>query len=82
MSTFSKLVIYIVVLRVRHRGLPVALGREIVSPTEPMHKTSEKVEKMKTDRRVEGASALRVGSGQGEKLPSVNEDAISWIRLG
>jgi Cation transport protein len=77
MSTFSKPVICIVMLRGRHRGLPVALDRVIVFPTVFMHKTSEKVRKMKTDRRVEGASALRIGSGRGEKLRSVNEDAIS-----
>ncbi|KAH9960198.1 hypothetical protein BC827DRAFT_1268418 [Russula dissimulans] len=59
------------------RGLPVALDRVVVFPTVFMHKTSEKVRKMKTDRRVEGASALRIGSGRGEKLRSVNEDAIS-----
>jgi hypothetical protein len=77
MRTFSKAVICIVVLRGRHRGLPVALDRVIMFPTVYMHKTSEKVRKMKTDQRVEGVSALRIGSGRGEKLRSVNEDAIS-----
>jgi len=88
MSTFSKLVICVVMLRGRHRGLPVALDRAIVFPTEFVQKASEKVRKMKANRHVEGApragtvtavsaSADPVGSDQGEKLASVKEDASS-----
>ena len=75
MSTFSKLIICVVMLRGRHRGLPVALDRAIVFPTEFVQKAGEKVKEMKTKRRVEvvpGAATTVVG--QGEKLPPVNED--------
>jgi hypothetical protein len=77
MSTFSKLVICIVMLRGRHRGLPVALDRAIVFPTEFMRKASEKVKEIKTKRRVEKARATAAPTtvvGQGEKLPPVSED--------
>jgi hypothetical protein len=53
MSTFSKLIICVVMLRGRHRGLPVALDRAIVFPTEFADKASEKVKEMKMKRRVE-----------------------------
>jgi hypothetical protein len=75
MSTFSKLIICVVMLRGRHRGLPVALDRAIVFPTEFVQKASEKVKEMKMKRRVEadpGAATTVVG--QGEKLSPVNED--------
>jgi hypothetical protein len=78
MNTFSKLVICIVMLRGRHRGLPVALDRAIVFPTEFTHKASEKVKEMKTKRRVAAARATAASTtvvGQGEMLPPVSEDA-------
>jgi len=90
MSTFSKLVICVVMLRGRHRGLPVALDRAIVFPTEFVQKASEKVRKMKMKTNGRGgveraatragtaaASAELVGSGQGEKLTSVKEGVSS-----
>lgn len=80
MGTFSKLVICIVMLRGRHRGLPVALDRAIVFPTEFVHKASEKVKELKTKRRVEAATANDASPtvvGKGEKLPPVSEDATS-----
>jgi hypothetical protein len=78
MGTFSKLVICIVMLRGRHRGLPVALDRAIVFPTEFVHKASEKAKAMKAKRRAEVATdrgAVPTIFGQGEKLPPVSEDA-------
>ncbi|KAH8982179.1 cation transport protein-domain-containing protein [Lactarius hatsudake] len=70
MSKLSKLIICAVMLRGRHRGLPVALDRAIVFPTEFMHKAGEKVRGMKmAKRQAEAAAAERR-----EKLPTVNED--------
>jgi hypothetical protein len=80
MGTFSKLVICVVMLRGRHRGLPVALDRAIVFPTEFVHKASEKVKELKTKRRVNAATshaAAPTPVGQGEKLPPVSENATS-----
>ncbi|KAH9983705.1 cation transport protein-domain-containing protein [Russula compacta] len=57
MSTLSKLIICVVMLRGRHRGLPVALDRAIVFPTEFADKVSERVKEMKMKRRVEAAPA-------------------------
>ncbi|KAH9012506.1 hypothetical protein EDB85DRAFT_1831065, partial [Lactarius pseudohatsudake] len=42
MSRLSKLIICAAMLRGRHRGLPVALDRAIVFPTEYVHKAGEK----------------------------------------
>jgi hypothetical protein len=80
MSTFSKLVICAVMLRGRHRGLPVALDRAIVFPPEFMNKAGEKVKEINTERRVEAATAATttvVGQGEHEKLPPVSEDVTS-----
>lgn len=57
MSTFSKLIICVVMLRGRHRGLPVALDREIVFPTEFADKASEKEKEMKMKRCIEAVPA-------------------------
>lgn len=77
MGTFSKLVICVVMLRGRHRGLPVAIDRAIMFPTEFMDKAGEKVKEMKTKRHVEATAAATttaVGQGENEKLPPVSED--------
>ncbi len=71
MSTLSKLIICAVMLRGRHRGLPVALDRAIVFPTEFVHKAGEKVREMKMAKRQAEAAAEE----RKEKLPTVNEDA-------
>jgi hypothetical protein len=57
-------------LRDRHSGLPVALDREIISPTEFVHKVNEKAKEMDEERRVQTPI-----TGQGERLPSVSEGA-------
>ncbi|KAH9030360.1 TrkH-domain-containing protein [Lactarius pseudohatsudake] len=70
MSRLSKLIICAVMLRGRHRGLPVALDRAIVFPTGFVHKAGEKVRGMKmAKRQAEAATEERR-----EKLPTVNED--------
>ncbi|KAH9060174.1 TrkH-domain-containing protein [Lactarius vividus] len=71
MSRLSKLIICAVMLRGRHRGLPVALDRAIVFPTEFMHKAGEKVRGMKMAKRQAEAAAAEERK---EKLPTVNED--------
>lgn len=73
MSTFSKLVICVIMLRGRHRGLPVALDRAIVFPTEFVNKASEKVREIKTKRRAEVAAVAIATIEQGEKLPPAKE---------
>ncbi|KAH9073448.1 cation transport protein-domain-containing protein [Lactarius deliciosus] len=70
MSKLSKLIICAVMLRGRHRGLPVALDRAIVFPTEFVHKAGEKVRGMKMAKRQAEAAAEE----RREKLPTVNED--------
>lgn len=69
MSTLSKLIICAVMLRGRHRGLPVALDRAIVFPTEFVLQAGEKVMEMKMAKR-QAEAAARV-----DTLPTVNEDA-------
>ena len=72
MSTLSKLIICAVMLRGRHRGLPVALDRAIVFPTEFVQKAGEKVREMKMAKnQAEAATA----GGRKEKLPTVKENA-------
>jgi hypothetical protein len=73
MSTLSKLIICAVMLRGRHRGLPVALDRAIVFPTEFVQKASEKVREMKMAKHQ--AEAATSAGGLKEKLPTVKEDA-------
>jgi len=71
MSNVSKLVLCAVMLRGRHSGLPVALDRAIVFPTEFARKESEKV-------GTEQLSLAPVATnGLGEKLPPVKEDMTS-----
>ncbi|KAI0250399.1 cation transport protein-domain-containing protein [Lactifluus subvellereus] len=76
MSKLSKLIICIVMLRGRHRGLPVALDRAIVFPTDFVHNASEKVKEIKMKRRIEAAATAGAVTAleQGEKLPPINED--------
>jgi len=52
MSTFSKLVICAVMLRGRHRGLPVALDRAIVFPSEFVQKVNERENENKRKQRI------------------------------
>jgi hypothetical protein len=73
MSTLSKLIICAVMLRGRHRGLPVALDRAIVFPTEFVQKASAKVREMKMAKHQ--AEATASAGGLKEKLPTVKEDA-------
>ena len=47
MHTVSKLIICAVMLRGRHRGLPVAVDRAIMLPKEFLDKASEKARQMK-----------------------------------
>jgi hypothetical protein len=66
MSTFSKLVICVVMLRGKHSGLPVALDRAIIFPTEFARKgkACEMVREMKS-----GAAVVATANvGQGERL--------------
>jgi hypothetical protein len=76
MGKLSKLIICIVMLRGRHRGLPVALDRAIVFPTDFVRKASEKAKEMKMKRRTRAAATAgpAMTIEQGEKLPPVNED--------
>jgi len=69
MSNVSKLVLCAVMLRGRHSGLPVALDRAIVFPTEFARKESEKVV---TEQPPLAAMAPTI-NGLGEKLPPVKE---------
>jgi len=71
MSNVSKLVLCAVMLRGRHSGLPVALDRAIVFPTEFAREEGEKV-------ATEQLSLAPVATnGLGEKLPPVKEDVTS-----
>lgn len=71
MSNVSKLILCAVMLRGRHSGLPVALDRAIVFPTEFAREESEKV-------ATEQLSLAPVATnGLGEKLPPVKEDVTS-----
>ena len=69
MSNASKLVLCAVMLRGRHSGLPVALDRAIVFPTEFARKESEKV----AMEQLPLATVAPVANGLGEKLPPVKE---------
>ena len=73
MSNVSKLVLCTVMLRGRHSGLPVALDRAIVFPTEFAREESEKV----ATEQLPLAAVAPVTNGLGEKLPPVKEDVTS-----
>lgn len=76
MGKLSKLIICIVMLRGRHRGLPVALDRAIMFPTDFMRKANEKAKEIKMKRRTRTAATAGavMAVEQGEKLSPVNED--------
>ena len=57
-------------LRGRHSGLPVAIDRAIVFPTEFARRESEKVATEQLSR----AASPPAASGLAEKLPPVKED--------
>ncbi|KAI0060371.1 TrkH-domain-containing protein [Artomyces pyxidatus] len=59
MHTLSKLIIGLVMLRGRHRGLPVALDRAVLLPTEFLQKASEKAREMKRREVAEKLPAIR-----------------------
>ncbi|TFY66085.1 hypothetical protein EVG20_g5004 [Dentipellis fragilis] len=66
MHTLSKLILIAVMLRGRHRGLPVALDRAILLPTEFLQRATQKAQQMKREH-IEKRGALAVdGSGRGE----------------
>ena len=67
MSNASKVVLCAVMLRGRHSGLPVALNRAIVFPTEFARKESDKV----AMERLPLAAVAPATNGLGEKLPPV-----------
>lgn len=70
MSNVSKLILCTVMLRGRHSGLPVAIDRAIVFPTEFMRRESEKV----ATEQLSQATASPATNGLAEKLPPVKED--------
>jgi len=71
MSNVSKLVLCAVMLRGRHSGLPVALDRAIMFPTEFSREENEKV-------ATEQLSLAPVTTnGLGERLPPVKEGVAS-----
>jgi len=65
MSKFSKLVLCAVMLRGSHSGLPVALDRAILFPTDFAREASEKAGGIMMTQHA--------GAGQGRKLASVHE---------
>jgi hypothetical protein len=71
MSNVSKLILCAVMLRGRHSGLPVALDRAIVFPTEFARRESEKV------AREQLPLPATATNGLGEKLSPVKEDVTS-----
>jgi len=72
MSNVSKLVLCAVMLRGRHSGLPVALDRAIVFPTEFARRESEKV--ATEQLRLPVVTPASATNGLGEKLSPVKED--------
>jgi hypothetical protein len=81
MNTFSKLVICAVMLRGRHRGLPVALDKAIMFPTEFVHKASEKVEeKCRTEAAASGRAAAPTVVGRGESCLQLARTRLCNLR--
>ena len=70
MSNVSKLILCTVMLRGRHIGLPVAIDRAIMSPTEFARRESEKL----ATEQLSQAVATPATNGLAEKLPPAKED--------
>jgi hypothetical protein len=82
MGKLSKLIICIVMVGRRHRGLPVALDRTIAFPTEIVHKRVDKIMLKRSVTSAAVAVEMTVPTAASaveqveEKLPAVNEDSI------
>lgn len=63
--TLSKLIIIAMMLRGRHRGLPYALDRAILLPSESLQRKEKAMDQMRRARRESVASVHRPSSGMG-----------------
>ncbi|KAE9992878.1 hypothetical protein EG327_007355 [Venturia inaequalis] len=63
--TLSKLIIIAMMLRGRHRGLPYALDRAILLPSESLQRKEKAMDQMRRTRRESMASIHRPSSGMG-----------------
>ncbi|QDS68981.1 hypothetical protein FKW77_009036 [Venturia effusa] len=63
--TLSKLIIIAMMLRGRHRGLPYALDRAILLPSESLQRKEKAMDQMRRARRESMASLHRPSSGMG-----------------
>ncbi|KAL9087245.1 MAG: hypothetical protein Q9165_006739 [Trypethelium subeluteriae] len=77
-GVISKLVIIAMEIRGRHRGLPYALDRAILLPSESLHKKEQEAEKSATTRRNsmlgQGLGGLRPTVEYEERQASVSRD--------
>ncbi|KAL2354778.1 cation transport protein-domain-containing protein [Cryomyces antarcticus] len=67
-ATLSKLVIIAMQIRGRHRGLPYALDRAILLPSESLHKEEDEEARRRTDRRASMMTEYGGGGGGGGGL--------------
>ncbi|KAA1472124.1 TrkH-domain-containing protein [Dentipellis sp. KUC8613] len=66
MHTLSKLILMAVMLRGRHRGLPVALDRAILLPTEFLQRATQKAQQIKREHIEKRGARAVDDSGRGE----------------
>ncbi|KAF2179863.1 potassium transport protein TRK1/TRK2 [Zopfia rhizophila CBS 207.26] len=81
-KTLSKLIIIAMQLRGRHRGLPYALDRAILLPSESLHKKEDE-DAMRRARRnshvgelPEGVGLIRTGTGRSRRGSAATADAV------
>lgn len=76
--TASKLVLCVMMLRGRHRGLPVAIDRAVLMPDETLAWAEEEDAHKRTGSFV-GGSASRSGHGYGPSASTVNRDTGAMV---
>ncbi|KAI9633595.1 cation transport protein-domain-containing protein [Dioszegia hungarica] len=80
-STLSKLVVILVMIRGRHRGLPIAIDRAIMLPNDYTVEEEEALEEER-DRRSRRGSAIARSSSQDRAGQSLSEQARGNAKAG
>jgi potassium uptake Trk family protein len=82
--TLSKLIIIAMMLRGRHRGLPYALDRAILLPSESLQRKEKEMDQMRRERRNSMASFQRHPTGPDRHVTGVasGQDAVLFQHPG
>ena len=76
-TVVSKLVIIAMMVRGRHRGLPYALDRAILLPSDSLHKKEDEDAAKRLQRRGSNASAMETSGIQLSKPPTVATETVT-----